>query len=130
MYNRKVKKIYQLKNKDKIKKYKHGYYLKNKEKLKDQCKNRRSLADAERRLLVQLFKSTEPCTDCGQYYHYSCMDFDHIRGNKINQVSQMIRGNLHFSFIEEEISKCELVCANCHRLRTWRRKYGSDKYYD
>lgn len=60
-----------------------------------------------------------PCTDCKVSYPYYVMDFDHL-DNKEFKLSS--RGNKGISRIKAEIAKCELVCANCHRIRTWVRK--------
>ena len=62
---------------------------------------------------------SKPCTDCRQKFHPACMDFDHLYGKE--QAISMIRGR-SIEKILKEISKCELVCANCHRLRTFKRK--------
>lgn len=61
-----------------------------------------------------------PCTDCGGSFPPECMDFDHVRGEKIAGVSQLLtRSRLR---AVAEIAKCELVCANCHRIRTKARR--------
>jgi len=63
-----------------------------------------------------------PCTDCGGRFPPECMDFDHIRGQKLRQVGQMLMcSELR---IAEEIAKCEVVCANCHRTRSRKRRAG------
>lgn len=74
-----------------------------------------------REYIDQKYKSG-PCTDCGNCYHPECMDFDHIDpSQKKDKVSNMISyGTLEM--IEAEIKKCELLCANCHRLRTHYRR--------
>lgn len=56
------------------------------------------------------------CMDCGGTFRSSQLDFDHVRGIKLFNVSDM----LHCSEeeIRAEIAKCEVVCASCHRLRT------------
>ena len=57
-----------------------------------------------------------PCADCGGHFPPECMDFDHVRGDKAFNLS---RGwGLSVSAILEEIAKCDVVCANCHRTRT------------
>jgi hypothetical protein len=49
------------------------------------------------------------------------MDFDHVRGEKVAEITKIIN---HISsrkdllLLKEEIAKCEVVCSNCHRLRT------------
>ncbi len=66
---------------------------------------------------------TTPCFDCLGYFHYSVMDFDHMPGyDKVFEISKRMYYPRHT--IWEEIRKCELVCANCHRLRTWQRENG------
>ena len=66
---------------------------------------------------------SQPCTDCGVPYPYYVMDWDHIKDKKFN-VSRM--GSLGSEkLILEEIAKCELVCSNCHRERTHKRKTGA-----
>lgn len=50
------------------------------------------------------------------------MDFDHVRGAKTGNVSWM--GDHGVKNIETEVAKCELVCANCHRIRSKKRANG------
>lgn len=62
-----------------------------------------------------------PCMDCGVSYPPYVMDFDHRPdevklGNIAELTNQVGRAKL-----EAEIKKCDVVCANCHRLRTWHR---------
>lgn len=77
------------------------------------------------RALVREAKSC-PCADCGRNYPPEVMDFDHVRGPKLGEVSQLV-----FTAGEEtvlaELAKCEAVCANCHRLRTLRRSLDTDE---
>jgi hypothetical protein len=61
-----------------------------------------------------------PCADCGHRYPAPCMDFDHVRGRKKFAVGQCL--SLKLSTLKKEIAKCDVVCANCHRLRTHRRR--------
>ena len=72
-------------------------------------------------------KSRTPCKDCGIQYPYYVTDFDHIeeKGEKIAAVSKMINSG-SIRRVKEEIAKCELVCANCHRERTQRRKSSNN----
>src|ERR1700676_208738 len=66
---------------------------------------------------------TAPCTDCGRCYIPYVMDWDHLpRSCKATAVGKMAADKWSRESILAEITKCELVCANCHRLRTyWRR---------
>lgn len=68
-------------------------------------------------LLVSL--KNVPCTDCGENYPSYIMDFDHLDGNtKYQNVSALINSK---GKLLEEIKKCEIVCSNCHRERTFNR---------
>jgi len=68
-------------------------------------------------LHVQALK-TSPCHDCGRSFHFSAMDFDHIIGEKTATISDLVRREYSLVHVLAEIEKCELVCANCHRVRT------------
>lgn len=77
---------------------------------------------------VRAIKESMPCADCGLRYPAAVMDFDHLDASeKTDAVSQMIRRVLTWETIEAEIAKCELVCSNCHRIRTWNRAHPEDQ---
>lgn len=64
-----------------------------------------------------------PCLDCGLRYPFYVMEFDHRDSSlKFQEVGRII-GN-SWRRIKEEIAKCDLVCANCHRARTYLRRTG------
>lgn len=75
---------------------------------------------AARLAKVAEFKSL-PCMDCGNTFPSECMDFDHVKPGKIERVSQLA-WNGSMQAVLDEIAKCELVCSNCHRIRTRQRK--------
>lgn len=62
-----------------------------------------------------------PCTDCGERYPFYVMQFDHLDAStKVKDISQLVSyGNL--KALLEEMDKCEVVCANCHAIRTFKR---------
>ena len=65
-------------------------------------------------------KTGQPCADCGVSYPPRVMDFHHKdTTEKIDVISRMIGLNRPWNLVLEEIAKCELLCANCHRLRTF-----------
>lgn len=70
------------------------------------------------------YKETHPCADCGVQYHYYTMQFDHVADNKEFDVSQMLSVTTSRQRIEAEMAKCELVCANCHTIRTHNRSHS------
>jgi predicted kinase len=72
---------------------------------------------------VAAIKAVTPCADCGAVLDPVCMDFDHLPGfTKEHNIVDMVRRRMTWSKIEVEMAKCEVVCANCHRLRTKRRR--------
>ena len=61
-----------------------------------------------------------PCVDCGEK-DVRVLDFDHVRGKKYKSVSKMLSGSHSIDRLIEEIKKCEVRCANCHRKITAER---------
>ena len=70
-----------------------------------------------------------PCVDCGGKYPPYVMDFDHVRGIKVQGISEMIQKHCTLVDLHAEIAKCEVVCANCHRERTWGREKLDNAVY-
>lgn len=72
---------------------------------------------------VRLYKERMPCSDCHKNYPYYVMDFDHIptRGKKATEIGKMLLNGASLEKILAEIEKCDLVCSNCHRIRTHKR---------
>jgi len=61
-----------------------------------------------------------PCMDCGVRYPLFVMDFDHReKKDKIENIARMRIRNWSMVKIKLEIEKCDIVCANCHRIRTY-----------
>jgi len=54
------------------------------------------------------------------------MDLDHVHGPKDFKVSEAVQAAYAYPLtrVYEEIAKCEVVCANCHRIRTARTGCG------
>lgn len=72
---------------------------------------------ATARDFVIAYKTGKPCMDCDREFPPCAMDFDHVRGDKKKDVSSLTT----IKSITAEIAKCDLVCANCHRIRTFKR---------
>jgi L-lysine 2,3-aminomutase len=64
-------------------------------------------------------KEKSGCVDCREK-NPIVLDFDHLKDKKYN-VSRMIHDGFSWKAILKEINKCEVVCANCHRIRTYFR---------
>ena len=75
----------------------------------------------EIRSFLQEYKSSNPCKDCGLFWPYYVMDFDHLF-DKSFVLAAAIGRCFSNERIKEEINKCDLVCSNCHRVRTHSRK--------
>lgn len=78
----------------------------------------------ERMAWMRAIKTKSPCKDCGGYFPPFAMEFDHLPGTtKVMAVSSMIHKTNSIDRIKQEIAKCDLVCANCHRVRTHIRQH-------
>ncbi len=65
-----------------------------------------------------------PCSDCKQVFPPCVMEFDHRnRNTKYNAVANMASSHWSLKKIQEEIDKCDLVCSNCHAIRTYNGKH-------
>ena len=72
---------------------------------------------------------SKPCTDCGNCFPACCMDFDHQpESKKAYNIGSMFAHHYSRELIQSELDKCELVCSNCHRIRTRNRRIGSGKH--
>ena len=72
---------------------------------------------------VRIYKATVGCMDCGMT-DSRCLQLDHVRGTKFANVSDMVRSDRAWTAILAEVQKCEIVCANCHSIRTHDRRYA------
>lgn len=74
------------------------------------------------KFITQL-KMSKGCADCGYNAHPVALDFDHLPGyEKRYGIAQIAYGGYGLDLVLEEIAKCEVVCANCHRIRTLDRR--------
>lgn len=110
------------KDKEKQAAYARKHYEQNKEAIKARAKAYTQIITIENREYVRTLKEETPCTDCGNFYPYYVMDFDHVNGDKLYNIGDMLIGGIPLTKIKEEIVKCEIVCSNCHRIRTHMRK--------
>lgn len=103
---------------------------------RDELRAATNAARAKRREHVILAKAV-PCADCHNRFPPECMDFDHRPGttkhrrlsykdNGYKRVPIAV-GALPLPQFLEEIAKCDVVCANCHRIRTAARKRNAPK---
>ncbi len=75
------------------------------------------VAKRKEQLIAYLLE--HPCVDCGNT-DIRVLEFDHLRDKERN-ISKMLATGCGWDRISAEIEKCEVVCANCHRIRTGER---------
>jgi hypothetical protein len=81
-------------------------------------RNNRTIALRERnRHYVYSYLAQHPCVDCGED-RIGALEFDHVRGNKLDTICNMVRHANSLERIQQEIAKCDVRCANCHRIKT------------
>ena len=101
---------------------KEVWYPKNKEKhISYVRRNKNRVAE-----FIDQYKRAHSCVDCGfsgREFPY-VLDFDHVDSNAVKKfnVGSWSHTVLSIEAIKQEIKKCELVCANCHRKRTFSKK--------
>ena len=100
----------------------HRWYLKNKRLTRERDHLARVGALERNKEYLRRLRSRTPCADCGKKFHFSAMDFDHVSGTKIGCLSELAGARVRLERLKEEAAKCEIVCANCHRVRTWKRR--------
>ena len=92
-----------------------AHYVANKTRLVSEMRQRR----IELKNKLWDYKSSLACTDCG-LIDPIVLDFDHLSDKYLN-VGKMANNGFSWEKIVLEIQKCEPVCANCHRRRTFKR---------
>lgn len=86
---------------------------------------RGEIGRAQRSALIDGIKLERGCVDCGYKVHPAALQFDHLPGNeKMYRLAELRgQGRTPISRILTEIAKCEVVCANCHAVRTAIRRH-------
>lgn len=72
------------------------------------------------RKFVTDYLACHSCSDCSEM-DIVVLEFDHLRDKKSN-ISDLVKNNSSLQRLQEEMDKCEVVCANCHRRRTHDRR--------
>jgi len=92
------------------------YYMENKDVHYERVKKYTN----QNRLRLWKYLSSHSCTDCG-INDPVVLEFDHVKGVKLLAVSKMVT-KYSWENLKKEIDKCEIRCANCHRIRTAKQK--------
>jgi len=107
--------------------YHREWYEQNKERRRKQIYEHRARTKATHRQFIWDYLTIHPCVDCGND-DPRVLEFDHLE-DKDKAVTQGIEDGWSKSRLLEEIDKCEVRCANCHRIKTqqrqnsWRAKF-------
>lgn len=101
------------------KEYQQQYYITNRDKRIATAKHHAKKTIESNRKLVIDFLKNNPCIDCGET-DILVLQFDHRENKKFNVSSMLSYGHRPPSTkkILEEISKCDIRCANCHQRKT------------
>jgi hypothetical protein len=94
------------------------HYSANRQRYIDDAQRRKRALAAERAAYLVAFFESHPCVDCGENDPV-VLEFDHV-GDKAFNISKGLRDR-PWTAVLDEIGKCDVVCANCHRRRTARR---------
>ena len=96
------------------------YHRNRKECIARVAVNNKKYGKAMRALLRE--RKSVPCMDCNHSFPPCAMDFDHVRGEKnFNPSDAAARVLCSIKTLKEELEKCDVVCACCHRIRTHKR---------
>lgn len=92
------------------------HYRKNKTYYLEKAhKRNKKIIDENQKFLLE-YLASHPCVDCGEKDPI-VLEFDHVK-NKFENVSEMLKLKYSMKRLSEEINKCEVRCANCHRRKT------------
>lgn len=98
--------------------YMSSYYKRKKDKWNNTGINKKKIVDENKKRLLTFLQSSL-CKDCGNS-DSRVLEFDHLHSKK-NGVPLLVKHGYCWDTIRKEIDKCEIVCCNCHRIRTLER---------
>ena len=108
--------------------YQRNHYKNNKSCYHLKRKEWRTKFRIEIREKVIEYLGTHPCVDCGEK-DFAVLEFDHVRGDKKGNIANLIANDTSWHAIKEEINKCDIRCANCHKRRS-AKQFGWYKYME
>mgnify|MGYP003149286953 FL=1 len=97
------------------------HYQKHKDKIIARSRESNKKRIKRNKEYILTVKSESGCVDCGEI-NPLVLDFDHVKGDKFGNVSDLARQAYSIKKIQKEIEKCEIRCANCHRIVTYNRR--------
>lgn len=105
-----------------INKYAREYFRRNPSKFVQKSRiSKTRQRDRLRRLVLEV-KTGRACLDCQIILPHYVLDFDHRDGTvKMGNIADLVGKGVTDKVLLDEIAKCDVVCANCHRVRTYNR---------
>jgi len=90
---------------------------------KEKYNKRRKTSSERFKEKIAQIKETNGCSDCGKKLPHYVLEFDHVpeRGKKVDGIFRVFK-TYGIETAIKEIEKCDIVCANCHKTRTYKRK--------
>lgn len=114
------------KDREKYNEYQRQWYAANRDVY---IKKNQRLREAKRQWLRE--QKNIPCQDCGHRYPFFVMDFDHREDEKKDGTIARMVAVWSWAKLKAEIAKCDIVCSNCHRIRTaWRGGWYDSEWDD
>ena len=106
------------KDKNKQKEYQQKHHQRTKKKKR---KQQNQLKDKRQHLVLEeMQRRGGKCAKCG-FSDIRALDWHHLDPNeKVNSISEMVRDRVSMDKLQAELDKCELICANCHRIEEQR----------
>jgi hypothetical protein len=108
-------------NKEDEREYQRKHYIRYKDEYLKRSKENNRRYIRRNRELVNRYKVFVGCHKCGFKKHHNALDLHHVSGNKDRTIARLCRGSVSMKRLEEEIRKCVVLCANCHRMEHAKR---------
>lgn len=104
------------------------HYVKHREQVIASAKKYSKLTRERIRRFINSYLKDNPCIDCGET-DTIVLEFDHVgkAGSKDFNISDATRKGVSMQRLKDEIAKCEVRCANCHRKKTYERNGSTHK---
>jgi hypothetical protein len=107
-------------NREKQRAASRRHYEKHRDQVIADAKKYSKIVRARIRAYIKDYLKANPCVDCGEADPV-ILEFDHVRDKDFN-ISDATRKGVSINKLRDEIAKCEVRCANCHRKKTYERR--------
>jgi 5-methylcytosine-specific restriction endonuclease McrA len=105
--------------------YKAAWYLQHRAEHIEHVRIQRAALKERNRVRLLAYLSQHPCVDCGEG-NLVVLDLDHLRDKRWD-IAYMVSAGFPWATIEAEIARCQVLCANCHRIKTARERGFYDR---